>query len=47
MNNVIGVHLASQSYDVCVRKMIGMCVICWAPETTGDANTSQGSFGVR
>jgi len=40
------VHLASQSYDVCVRKMIGMCVICWAPETTGDANTSQGSFGV-
>jgi len=40
------VHLASQSYDVCVRKMIGMCVICWAPETTGDADTTVGSFGV-
>merc|ERR1712170_79040 len=32
------VHLASQSYDVCVRKMIGMCVICWASETTGTYN---------
>merc|ERR1719281_2026455 len=40
------VHLASQSYDVCVRKMIGMCVICWAPETTGTADTTVGSFGV-
>merc|ERR1719422_811387 len=40
------VHLASQSYDVCVRKMIGMCVICWAPETTGVFDTTTGSFGV-
>jgi len=40
------VHLASQSYDVCVRKMIGMCVICWAPETTGVVDTTTGSFGV-
>merc|ERR1719333_1073124 len=45
------VHLASQSYDVCVRKMIGMCVICWAPETTGvhdaiAADSVTGSFGV-
>jgi len=45
------VHLASQSYDVCVRKMIGMCVICWAPETTGTYNAianmaTLGSFGV-
>jgi len=39
------VHLASQSYDVCVRKMIGACVICWSPETTGTAAAS-GSFGV-
>merc|ERR1719230_757717 len=40
------VHLASQSYDVCVRKMIGMCVICWSPETTGTKGTTTGSFGV-
>jgi len=40
------VHLASQSYDVCVRKMIGACVICWAPETTGVMGTTTGSFGV-
>merc|ERR1719230_1215450 len=40
------VHLASQSYDVCVRKMIGMCVICWSPETTGTAAAKTGSFGV-
>merc|ERR1719277_264750 len=46
------VHLASQSYDVCVRKMIGMCVICWSPETSGvfDANNAAaaitGSFGI-
>merc|ERR550532_3047975 len=40
------VHLASQSYDVCVRKMIGMCVICWAPEITGVTDTTTGSFGV-
>merc|ERR1719192_396241 len=39
------VHLASQSYDVCVRKMIGACVICWSPETPGTA-TASGSFGV-
>jgi len=46
------VHLASQTYDVCVRKMIGMCVICWSPETsgvfdaTGAAIAITGSFGV-
>jgi len=44
-------HLANQNYDVCVRKMIGMCVICWAPETTGTYNAianmaTLGSFGV-
>merc|ERR1719270_92221 len=40
------VHLASQNYDVCVRKMIGMCVICWAPEITGVTAITTGSFGV-
>merc|ERR1719270_1644200 len=46
------VHLASQTYDVCVRKMIGMCVICWSPETsgvfddTGATIAITGSFGV-
>jgi len=39
-------HLANQNYDVCVRKMIGMCVICWSPETTGTAAAKTGSFGV-
>merc|ERR1719270_1684410 len=40
------VHLASQNYDVCVRKMIGACAICWSPETTGSFGTTTGSFGV-
>merc|ERR1719225_2555777 len=40
------VHLASQSYDVCVRKMIGACVICWAPEITGVTAITTGSFGI-
>merc|ERR1712156_1401115 len=39
------VHLANQNYDVCVRKMIGACAICWAPETTG-TQAASGSFGV-
>jgi len=38
-------HLANQNYDVCVRKMIDRCVICWSPEVTGDDNT-MGTFGV-
>jgi len=39
------VHLADQNYDVCVRKMIGACAICWSPETTG-TQAASGSFGV-
>merc|ERR1712025_609160 len=48
-------HLASQNYDVCVRKMIDRCVICWAPTTTGNgpagtlampAVGTVGSFGI-
>merc|ERR1712200_395868 len=38
-------HLANQNYDVCVRKMIDRCVICWSPEVTGDDGT-MGTFGV-
>jgi len=42
------VHLANQNYDVCVRKMIGACAICWSPETTGSFGPPAitGSFGV-
>merc|ERR1719270_520160 len=41
------VHLADQNYDVCVRKMIGACAICWSPETTGNVATpTTGTFGV-
>jgi len=38
-------HLANQNYDVCVRKMIDRCVICWSPEVTGVDGT-MGTFGV-
>jgi len=30
-------HLANQNYDVCVRKQIDRCVICWSPITSGNA----------
>merc|ERR1711997_1028915 len=40
-------HLANQNYDVCVRKQIDRCVICWSPITTGNiAGPDVGSFGV-
>merc|ERR1719422_2913275 len=51
-------HLANQNYDVCVRKLIDRCVICWAPVTTGNgpdgtlagagapAVKTVGSFGI-
>jgi len=42
-------HLANQNYDVCVRKMIDRCVICWSPEVTGGLaapNNQMGTFGV-
>jgi len=42
-------HLANQDYDVCVRKQIDRCVICWSPITTGNfalVPPVVGSFGV-
>lgn len=46
-------HLANQDYDVCVRKQIDRCVICWSPIISGDsaitsgaAMAKVGSFGV-
>jgi hypothetical protein len=51
-------HLANQNYDVCVRKLIDRCAICWAPVTTGNgpagalagagapAQNTVGSFGI-
>merc|ERR1711979_23265 len=29
-------HLANQNYDVCVRKLIDRCAICWSPVTSGN-----------
>merc|ERR1719230_2550645 len=51
-------HLANQNYDVCVRKLIDRCAICWSPVTTGNgggapagppappAAGTLGSFGI-
>lgn len=48
-------HLANQNYDVCVRKLIDRCVICWSPITSGNIGDAAanpvvpnvvGSFGV-
>merc|ERR1712241_1514084 len=44
----VGVHLANQDYDVCIRQRADACRICWAPITTGTFGQAiaQGSFGV-
>merc|ERR1712223_965298 len=45
----VGVHLANQDYDVCIRQRADACRICWAPITTGNvaiAASARGSFGV-
>jgi len=42
---VTSTHLANQDYNVCVRKNVGNCFICWAATTTGSA-TASGSFGL-
>jgi len=51
-------HLANQNYDVCVRKLIDRCAICWSPVTSGNgmaglaagpgipAAGTVGSFGI-
>merc|ERR1712224_82081 len=51
-------HLANQNYNVCVRKLIDRCAICWSPVTSGNGNNGQaagngvpakgtpGSFGI-
>merc|ERR1739838_1132026 len=40
-------HLASQDYDVCVRRLADRCSICWSPITTGATATPvRGSFGL-
>jgi len=40
-------HLASQDYDVCVRRLADRCSICWSPITTGqNAIAARGSFGL-
>jgi len=38
-------HLANQNYNVCVRKNVGRCSICYSAMTTGSATIS-GSFGL-
>jgi len=45
------VHLANQNYNVCVRRRVDACRICWSPiqtpTTIGSfANTVRGTFGI-
>jgi len=45
------VHLANQHYNVCVRRLVTACRICWSPiqtaATRGDqATTTRGAFGI-
>merc|ERR1711992_214939 len=44
----VGVHLANQDYNVCIRQRADACRICWAPITTGTLTgaVARGSFGV-
>merc|ERR1712066_1216081 len=48
--NRAGTHLATQFYDICVRRESGRCVLCWSPtnETpaTAASNTNPGNFGI-
>merc|ERR1719266_2663390 len=40
-------HLQNQDYNVCVRALADMCVLCWAPATIGTAATpTRGSFAL-
>lgn len=53
---VTSTHLQNQFYDVCVRRFVDRCVICWSPTISGngdDANAvgdaaadTVGSFGI-
>jgi len=41
------VHLANQNYDVCVRRLINACRICWSPVAPMPGNNGRrGAFGV-
>lgn len=49
--NQAGTHLASQFYDVCVRRESGRCVLCWSPTnetpaTPSDQTANPGNFGI-
>jgi len=50
-------HLSSQKYDICIRRALGSCFICYTPKllsaatacadnTKGDPQTQQKSFGL-
>jgi len=43
---ISGTHLQNQNYNVCVRPLANMCVICWSPTITGLFGTRIGSFGI-
>jgi len=52
---VTSTHLQNQFYDVCVRRFVDRCVICWSPSTSGNGSGAQvgdtadgtvGSFGI-
>jgi len=45
------VHLANQHYNVCIRRRVAACRICWSPIQTAatmgnQATTTRGAFGI-
>ena len=44
---LLGSHLSSQDYDICIRRARGFCGICWTASTPGTATPTLGSFGLR
>ena len=43
----IGTHLSNQNYDVCIRRGLDRCVICYSAEISLEAGIAAGSFGLR
>jgi len=47
VSDTTSTHLQGQDYNVCVRSLADMCVLCWSPTTTGTSATpTTGSFGL-
>lgn len=40
-------HLSNQNYDICIRRGVGFCYICYSPTVIGTVtNANQNSFGL-